>query len=76
MLDTAPSVGVAVTAPQLSVAVAVPSAAFISAVDGLQPSEVVVPVGVIVGAELSNVQVTVLEVVAVPQEFVALNVLV
>ena len=65
MLLTAPSVEPNDGAPQLSLADAVPRAAFIAAVDGLQPRDVVVPVVVITGAVWSNVQVTVLDAVAV-----------
>ena len=64
-------------APQLSVAVALPNAPSMAAVVGLQPSVVVVPVGVTVGGVTSNVQVTVLDAVAVlPQPSVAVHVLV
>ena len=77
MLLTAPSVALNDGAPQLSDADAVPSAALIAAVDGLQPSVVVVPVAVSVGGVLSNVQVTVLAAVAeLPQPSVADHVLV
>jgi hypothetical protein len=60
VVDTAPSVKVIlVTAPQPSVAVAVPSAAMISEEEGLQPSEVAVPVAVITGGVTSTVLVIV-----------------
>ena len=77
LLVTLPSLEVIVVLPQASVAVAVPRAALISAADGLQPSVVVVPLVVIVGAILSAVQVIVLDTVAVlPQISLAVNVLV
>ena len=50
LLDTAASVEISVADPQLSVVVADPSAELIAAVVGLQPSVVVVPVALIVGA--------------------------
>ena len=49
-LTTAPSAEVSAGDPQLSVVVADPNAELMAAVDGLQPSDVVVPVAVIVGA--------------------------
>jgi len=77
VVDIVPSVNVIVGVPQPSVAVAVPSAALISEADGLHPSDVTVPVAVMVGGVRSLVQVTVLEVVAVlPQASTAVNVLV
>ena len=77
MLLTAPSVEPNDGAPQLSLADAVPNAALIAAVDGLQPSDVVVPVVVITGAVWSNVQVTVLDAVdELPQPSVDDHVLV
>jgi hypothetical protein len=65
VVDTAPSVEVTETVLQASVAVAVPSAALISEAEGLQPSDVAVPVAVITGGTRSEVHVMVLEVVAV-----------
>ena len=77
MLEILPSLEVMVVFPQASVAVAEPSAALISAADGLQPSEVVVPFVVITGAVLSAVHVMVLDAVAVlPHASLAVNVLV
>ena len=77
MLDTVPSLDENVGVPQLSVAVADPSAASISAAVGLHPSVVVVPVAVIVGAVMSNVQLTVLDSVELlPHASVAVHVLV
>jgi hypothetical protein len=76
---TAPSEDVGVsTPPQLSEAVAPPSAASIVAEEGLHPSAVAeVDVGVTTGGVTSNVQVTVLDAVAVfPQASVAVHVLV
>src|SRR5207342_765960 len=74
---TGPSVNETVGAPQASVAVAVPSAASISAAAGLHARVNVVPVAVIDGGVRSEVQVTVLNVVAVlPQASIAVNVLV
>src|SRR5205085_7124896 len=68
---------VTVGVPQLSVAEAVPSAASIFVAVGLHPSVVVVPVAVIVGAVISNVQLTVLDAVELlPQASVAVHVLV
>jgi hypothetical protein len=59
------------------VAVAVPSAASICAVVGLQPKVVAVPVAVITGGIRSEVQLTVLDVVALlPQPSMAVNILV
>src|SRR5206468_9632563 len=63
--------------PQASVAVAVPSAPSIAADVGLHAKVFVVPVAVIVGGVRSEVQVTVLEVVALlPQASTAVNVLI
>jgi hypothetical protein len=77
VVDTAPSVEVTETVLQASVAVAVPSAALISEAEGLQPSDVAVPVAVITGGTRSLVHVTVLVIVAVlPQASLAVNVLV
>ena len=77
MLATVPSLDVIVALPQASVAEAVPSALLISAVDGLQPSVVVVPPVIMDGAVLSAVHVTVLEAVDVlPQASLAVHVLV
>src|SRR5437868_2595901 len=59
LLDAAPSFDNNIAAPQLSVAIALPRAASISAEIGLQPSVVVVPVAVIVGAVTSYVQLTI-----------------
>src|SRR4030095_16364703 len=74
---TGQSVNDIVGEPHASVAVAVPSAASIAAAAGLHASVRVVPVAVIDGGIRSEVQVTVLEVVAVlPQASIALNVLV
>jgi hypothetical protein len=73
------SLAVGVNAPpQLSEAVAPPRAASIVAVDGLHPSDVdAVDVAVITGAVISNVHVTVREVVPTfPHASVALHVLV
>src|SRR4030095_6037867 len=65
-----------VTAPQPSVAVAVPRAASICAAVGLQPKVLVVPVGVITGGVWSEVQLTVLDAVALlPQPSTAVKVL-
>jgi hypothetical protein len=49
VVDTLPSVNVIVATLHASEAVAVPSAALISEADGLHPSVLVVPVGVITG---------------------------
>jgi hypothetical protein len=66
-----------VTVPQASVAVAEPKALLISDAAGLQPSDVAVPLAVIVGGVRSLVHVTVLAAVAVlPQPSTAVNVLV
>ena len=71
------SLVVIVTAPHASVATADPRAALISAVVGLQPRVVAVPVAVIDGGVRSDVHVTVLEVVAVlPQASMAVKVLI
>jgi hypothetical protein len=59
VVDTAPSVDVIVGVPQPSVAVAEPRAALISEADGLHPSEVAVPVAVMVGGVTSTVLVMV-----------------
>ena len=80
MLVTTPSVAIGVTGPQLSVAVAVPKAASIIAEEGLQAVMFPlagVPVVVITGAVISNVQVAVRDVLEVfPQASVAVHVLV
>jgi hypothetical protein len=77
VVDTAPSLNVIVVVPQPSVAVAVPNAAVISEAEGLQPSDVAVPVAVIDGGVRSAVHVTVLAAVAeLPQPSDAVNVLV
>jgi hypothetical protein len=80
LLVTAPVEAVGVTGPQLSVAVAVPRAESIEADDGLQDAIVPLvglPVAVITGAVISNVQVAVRNAVEVfPQPSVALHVLV
>jgi len=76
-LVTLPSLDVTVVGPQASVAEAEPSARLISFADGLHPSDVPVPLAVIVGAVRSAIQFTVREVVAVlPQPSLAVNVLV
>jgi hypothetical protein len=73
VVDTAPSDEVIVGAPQPSVAVADPRAALISEADGLQPSDVAVPVAVIVGGVRSTVLVIVCEHVAeLPQPSTAI----
>ena len=73
----AASVTVIVVGPQASVADAEPRALLISDEAGLQPSEVAVPLAVMVGAIRSLVQLTVREVVDVlPQPSTAVNVLV
>lgn len=75
VLTTAASLCNNVVDPQASVAVAVPSALLIDEAAGLHPRLVEVPPVVIVGAVLSLVHVTVLDIVAVlPQSSVALNV--
>src|SRR6185503_3908676 len=77
LLVTLPSLCVTVVVPQASVAEAEPSARPISLADGLHPSDVAVPLAVIVGGVVSAVQVTVREAVAVlPQPSLAVNVLV
>jgi hypothetical protein len=77
LLETLPSLDVTVVGPQASVAEAEPSARLISLADGLHPSDVPVPLAVIVGGVVSAVQFAVLEVVAVlPQASLAVNVLV
>ena len=58
---TLPRVELGVTGPQPSVAVAVPKAAVIAAEFGLQPRVRVVPVAVMTGATVSEVQLTVRE---------------
>ena len=77
MLPTDPVLGDGVTFPQLSVAVAVPRAASIAAALGLQPRSALLavdPVAVITGAVISNVQVIVLQTLAVlPQPSVAVQ---
>ena len=76
--DTVPVEADGVTGPQPSVAVAVPRAESIAAAEGLQPKVRVVPVAVITGATVSEVQVTVrdTEIAALPQASVAVHVLV
>jgi hypothetical protein len=75
-VTTAPSVNVIVVVLHASVAVAVPSAALISEAEGLQPSDVAVPVAVITGAIRSLVQLTVLiAVVELPQPSEAVKIL-
>ena len=75
VLEILPSLEVIVVLPHASVAVAVPSALLISAVEGLQPSVVVVPPVVMDGAMLSAVHVTVRDAVAVlPQASTAVQV--
>ena len=78
LLVILPSLEVIVVLPQASVAVAEPSAALISAVDGLQPNVVVVPLLDITGAVRSSLaHVIVLDTVAVlPQASLAVHVLV
>lgn len=77
VVDWGPSLKVTVGMLQASVALAVPSAALRSEALGLQPSDNVVPLAVIVGGVRSEVQLTVLEVVAVlPQASAAVNVLI
>ena len=77
LTTTAWSLVVTVGDPQASVAVALPSAPLIVAVDGLHPSDVAVPVAVMVGVVTSTVQVAVRDAVAVlPQASVAVNILV
>src|SRR6187549_3578330 len=77
LLVTVPSLDDTVGTPHASVADAVPRAAFISAADGLHPSEVVVPPIVRTGGVRSLVHVTIVEAVALlPQPSEALNVLV
>ena len=74
---TGPVVTVIVGVPQASLAVAEPSAASIAADVGLHPSVDEVPVAVITGGVVLDVQVTVLDTVDVlPQASVAVNVLV
>jgi hypothetical protein len=57
VVDTVPSVKLTVVVPHPSVAVAVPRAALISEAAGLQPSDVAVPVAVIVGGVMSTILV-------------------
>ena len=77
LVDTAPSVNVIVGVLQPSVAVAEPSAAVISEANGLQPSGTSAYDPVNAGGTWSEVQVTVLEVVAeLPQPSTAVNILV
>jgi hypothetical protein len=64
VVDTAPSVDVIVGVPHASEAVAEPRAALISEAAGLQPSDVAVPVAVMVGGVTSTVLVIVCEHVA------------
>ena len=74
---TGPSTGVNVNVPQASVAEALPRAASIAADVGLHPSGALLPLAVITGGVAFDVQVTVLDVVAVlPHASVAVNVLV
>ena len=63
MLVTAPSAEVTVAVLHESLALAVPRAASISAALGLQARDRVVPLAVIVGPDVSTVQVTVREAV-------------
>ena len=65
MTVTLPSTEVTVGIPHASVAVAVPRAPLISAEDGLHPSVNEPPPVVIVGGFVSNVKVTLRELVAV-----------
>jgi len=75
VLEILPSLEVIVVLPHASLADAVPSALLISAVEGLQPSVVVVPPVVMDGAMLSAVHVTVRDAVAVlPQASTAVQV--
>jgi hypothetical protein len=77
LLVTVPSEEFIVGVPQASDADAVPRAAFISAAVGLHPSVVVVPPVVITGGVRSEIQVIVLDAVAVlPQPSMAVHVLV
>jgi len=79
LLLTPPVDVVAVGIPHASVAVALPNAASMAAEVGLHPNAPLagVPVAVSVGAVISTVHVTILDVVAVlPQASVAVNVLV
>ena len=57
VVDKGPSMEIIVGVPQTSVAVAIPSAASISEAEGLQPSEVPVPVAIIEGGVTSTVLV-------------------
>ena len=63
MLVTALSAEVTAAVLHVSAALAVPKAASISAAVGLQAKDRVVPLAVIVGADVSTVQVTVREAV-------------
>ena len=77
VVDIVPSAAVIVVVLQPSVAVAEPSAASISEAEGLQPSDVVVPVAVMDGPLRSRIHVTVAEAVAeLPQPSEAVKVLV
>ena len=74
---TGPVVTVIVGVPQASLALAEPRAASIAADVGLHPSVELVPVAVITGGVVFDVQVTVRDTVAVlPHASVAVNVLV
>jgi hypothetical protein len=75
---TGPSDDVGVPTPQSSSAVAVPSAESMAAAEGLHPNVNVVPVAVMTGNVVSNVQVTVREtgIAGLPHASVTLNVLV
>jgi hypothetical protein len=76
VVDIAPSLDVMVGLPQASVADAVPRAAVISEAEGLHPRVTGEYVPVNVGGVRSEVQLTVLDTVAVlPQASVAINVL-
>jgi hypothetical protein len=59
VVDIVPSVNVIVGVPQPSVAAADPRAALISEAEGLQPSDVAVPVAVMTGGVISTVLVMV-----------------
>ena len=74
---TGPVVTVIVGVPHASLALAEPSAASIAADVGLHPRVELVPVAVITGGVVFDVQVTVLDTVDVlPHSSVAVNVLV
>jgi hypothetical protein len=76
VVDIVPSLNVRVGLPQASVAVAEPSAAVIADEVGLHPRVVIAPVMMIDGGVWSEVQFTVLVIVAeLPQASVAVNVL-